>query len=176
MDENHEWLMREVLALERLELTFTPIDLQTHHGLCIQFAVESTVGCPEKLYGEDGLGGQRYIQRMRDKMSADPGSCLFVWLAGDVVGQMNLGHFNDESIGYIHFFYVVPEWRGRGVANTMAEFADEWLNQRGFTKALLSVALDNERAVRFYLRRGWKDLGARPDRPDLHNMEKSLGL
>jgi len=153
---------------------FLPIDLDSHTDLCIQFALDSTFGSPKMLTGEDGLGAQRYIQRMRDKLSADPNSCVFIWLDGEVVGQMNLGRFNNENIGYVHFFYVIPEWRGKGVAKTMAEFTDEWFRQRGFTTALLSVSMDNGRAVRFYVRQGWKDLGPRPDRPDLHNMEKSI--
>lgn len=156
------------------DIKFDPIDLDLHADLCVQFALDSTFGTPEKLMGEDGLGGQRYVQRMRDKIYADPSSCVFAWLDGEVVGQINLGRFNNESIGYIHFFYVIPEWRGRGVAKRMSEFTDEWFRQRRFNTAVLSVDLDNQRALRFYIRQGWKDLGPRPDRPDLHNMEKSI--
>ncbi len=109
---------------------------------------------------------------MRDKLSVDPGCCLHVWCGDEIVGQINLGRFIDPSVGYISVFYVAPVWRGSGVADAMEEFAAVWFKGRHFRSARLSVSPTNVRAVRFYIRRGWRDLGPRADKPELHNMEK----
>jgi ribosomal protein S18 acetylase RimI-like enzyme len=71
-------------------------------------------------------------------------------------------------------FYVAPAWRGKGVADEIEEFVAAWFIARGFRSARLSVSPTNVRAVRFYLRRGWCDLGSRDDKPALHNMEKTF--
>ncbi len=44
-----------------------------------------------------------------------------------------------------------------GNANTFHEFG-----------ARLSISPTNQRALRFYVRRGWTDSGPRPDMPEVH--------
>ncbi len=160
-----------------LDLEFLPVDVDRHAALCIQFAEDTEIcrfGSAMQLHGEDGDWAERYVQRMRDKLSADPESCLHVWRGGEIVGQMNLGRFVDPSVGYINVFYVAPACRGEGVADGMEQYATDWFKRRGFASARLSVTPSNVRAVHFYLRSGWRDLGPREDKPELHNMEKSF--
>ena len=38
----------------------------------------------------------------------------------------------------------------------------------------MSVSPTNQQAVRFYLKNNWRDLGPRPDDPEVHLMEKEL--
>ncbi len=145
--------------------------------MCITFAVDTNMcsfGSAEQLHGEDGKGTERYIQRLRAKLAADPESCLHVWLGGTVVGQLNLGRFIDPSVGYVSVFYVAPQWRGKGVADGMEQYATDWFKRRGFASARLSVTPSNVRAVRFYLRSGWRDLGPREDKLALHNMDRTF--
>src|SRR5579883_2311422 len=150
-------------------LEFKPIDLEKHADLCIAFTQDThrlTEG-PKAVF-EGAVG---YIERMREKLAADPMSCLFAWLKGEVVGQVNLGVFGpDPSIGYINVFYVTPERRGTGIASEMERYACARLRAAGFSEARLSVAWANKRAVRFYEKHGWSDLGERQDRPGFHNM------
>lgn len=158
-----------------MDLEFLPIDLDRHADLCIAFAEDldrCSFGSAEQFHGEDGKGVDRYIQRLRAKLAADPEGCLHVWLDGAVVGQVNLGCFIDPSIGYIGVFYVIPEWRGKGIADAMEQYAMAWFQRHGFASARLSMTPSNVRAVRFYLRNGWRDLGPREDKPELNNMEK----
>lgn len=160
-----------------MNLEFLPIDLNHHAPLCVAFAEDLDVcsfGSAEQFHGEDGQGAERYIQRLRAKLADDPEGCLHVWLGGVVVGQLNLGRFVDPSVGYIGVFYVVPQWRGKGVADGMEQHATDVFKRRGFASARLSMTPSNMRAVRFYLRNGWQDLGPREDKPELHNMEKTF--
>lgn len=158
-----------------MNLEFLPIDLSHHTAVCIQFAEDMQVynfGSAAQFHGSDGKGAERYIERLRAQLSADPESGLHVWQDSEIVGQLILGRFIDLSIGYISVFYVIPAERGRQVANVMEAYAADWFRKRGFASARLSVAPTNVRAMRFYRRHGWEDLGARADKPELHNMEK----
>lgn len=160
-----------------MELEFRPVDLLRHTGLCISFAEDMDMcsfGTASQFHGTDSLGAARYIERMQAKLDADPEICLHVWYNDEVVGQLNLGHFINPSVGYIHVFYVVLHWRGQGIADRMEAYAGEWFRQRQFTSARLSVSPQNIRAMRFYSRRGWQDLGPRADKPEMHNMEKAF--
>ena len=56
----------------------------------------------------------------------------------------------------------------------MEQYATAWFKRHGFASARLSMMPSNIRAVRFYLRNGWRDLGPREDKPKLHNMGKSF--
>lgn len=44
----------------------------------------------------------------------------------------------------------------------------------GLKKARLSVSPTNERAIKFYEKMKWVDLGPREDHPEVHFMEKVI--
>lgn len=131
-------------------------------------------GSMEGLVNENGQGEERFIQRVRTRLAEEPGSCLHVWRNEEIIGQLHLGRFVDPAIGYINMFYVSPAWRGTGVAAAMEDYACAYLEAQGFQSAYLSVAAQNHRALRFYEKQGWTDLGPRPDKPGTHNMEKQF--
>ncbi len=158
-------------------LAFKPIDLEHHAYICIQFAEDTEIcsfGSVDGFREEDGKGAERFIERIRAKLAHDPLSCIHVWRDDNIVGQIHLEQFIDSSIGYINFFYIAPAWRGKGVATRLDDYATAHFKQRGFKSARLSVTPANARAVRFYLNHGWKDLGPREDKPNVHNMENSF--
>jgi len=161
--------------MSRFSLEFRPTDLQRHADLCLRFIEDThlcSFGSMDGFAAEDGQKPQHFIERIAAKLAQDPQSCLHVWIADDIVGQLNFGTFVDPSIGYISHFYVVPSWRGTGVATEMDDFATHHFKQRGYKVARLSVTSANARAMQFYQKHGWRDLGPREDRPVSHNMEK----
>jgi len=158
--------------MNRLSLQFKPINLQQNADLCLKFIKETHLCSFGSMEGFEAEGTERFIQRIADKLSQDPESCLHVWNDNAIVGQLNFGTFVDPAIGYISHFYVTSEWRGTGVASEMGTYAGQYLRRRGFRSARLSVIATNTRAMRFYLKHGWTDLGPREDRPVAHNMEK----
>jgi len=160
-----------------MNLQFKSIDVEQHSAWCIQFAEDTELcsfGAVDGFREEDLRGRERFIERIKLKLSQDTASCVHVWKDGDIIGQIHLGQFSEPTVGYLNFFYVVPAWRGRGVAKIMETYVTTWLEQRDFKSALLSVTMFNERAFRFYKRCGWEDLGPREDRPNIHNMRKIL--
>lgn len=166
--------MRHSTEMSGLNLQFKPINVQRHADLCFKF-MEDTHLCSfgtRDGFDEDGQEAERFTERIRAKLAQDPESCLHVWQDDVIVGQLNFGTFVDPAIGYISHFYVTPPWRGTGVAAEMDAYAGRHLRCRGFRLARLSVIAANVRAVRFYQKHGWQDLGPREGHPAAHNMEK----
>jgi len=62
---------------------------------------------------------------------------------------------NDE----IDQFFLAPEVRGSGLAAELLSVAEQALLARGIVEAVVQCTVGNERARRFYARRGWQERG-----------------
>jgi ribosomal protein S18 acetylase RimI-like enzyme len=56
----------------------------------------------------------------------------------------------------LYQFYVAAEARGSGVAAELMDDAERQLAAGGVSTAWLACAIGNERAARFYEKRGWR--------------------
>lgn len=159
-------------------LKFLPVDIHSHEDLCLKFAADAffeSFGSYDRFHEEDGKGSERYRDWLKERLAADPLSAAHVWLESKIIGQVTLGAWKpDPSIGYVNLYYLIPECRGKGYGVYLERFATAHLKKLGFKTARLSVSPTNLRAVRFYQKNGWKDLGPRPQVPHVHLMEKSL--
>lgn len=98
------------------------------------------------------------------------------------MGQLELGERNPlDEFGYVNLYYLTPAWRGKGLSQEIDSFAMSFLRKLGYKTARLSVSPTNQRAVQFYLKNGWMDLGERtgPElkkvlRYPIHYMEKEV--
>ena len=156
-------------------LDFQPIDFKQHSQVCIEFRVYSFVasfGDADRFHEEDGRGADRYLDWLREKSKADPRSCVHIWFEGQIIGQIEMGRFkSDPAIGYVNLFYLRPQMRGRGMASHLQRYAIDYFRSIGLKKARLSVSPTNARAVAYYKKHGWRDLGPRPGHPEVHLME-----
>lgn len=59
----------------------------------------------------------------------------------------------------LYQFYVAAEARGTGLAAELMADAEQQLSVRGITTAWLACAIGNNRAARFYEKRGWQRIG-----------------
>jgi GNAT superfamily N-acetyltransferase len=59
----------------------------------------------------------------------------------------------------LYQLFVAAEARGKGVAATLIEDAETRLAASGVETAWLACAIGNERAARFYEKRGWQRVG-----------------
>lgn len=55
--------------------------------------------------------------------------------------------------------YVLKPWQGQGVAQQLYDWAESEAKRRGAEHLQLTVYIENERARRFYERRGFADVG-----------------
>lgn len=167
-----------------MDLTFQPINLDLHSSLCIEFRADSffeSFGTDNPFSDEDNLGAVRYIDWLKSRDPNRHGS-FHIWQNGKIIGQLEVGeNKGGGETGYVFLYYLVPEWRGKGLSQALDKYAMDFLKTLGFNKVRLSVAPTNLRAVNFYKKNGWIDLGIR-DEPELrktlkfplHYMEKHI--
>lgn len=75
-------------------------------------------------------------------------------LDGQLAGYYSLG---DEN--YLWHLYVDPAQQRRGVGAALHDAALAAIAARGFSTAKLDVVEVNEKAMRFYRRHGWSEVG-----------------
>jgi GNAT superfamily N-acetyltransferase len=69
-------------------------------------------------------------------------------------------------------YYLVPEARGSGASARLDEYVCGFYANLGLNEARLNVSPSNERAIRHYLKHGWKNLGPDPRHPEILQFEK----
>jgi len=79
-----------------------------------------------------------------------------VFYEGRIVGECMA--FEKDKSGYIEIFYVLPEFRGTGIADTLIKQVFSYLFECGYREAGLNVWERNKRAIRFYSKNGFDDL------------------
>jgi ribosomal protein S18 acetylase RimI-like enzyme len=93
---------------------------------------------------------------------------LFAWHEGQPVGHVMLvltGPSKEplrsalRSCAHISDLFVVPGYWSRGIGTRLMDEAETLAARRGFIQIGLDVAIDNDRAIALYERRGYKDLG-----------------
>lgn len=158
--------------------TFKPIDLDTNSATCLKFRIDSYVesyGGPEKFYADGGEDGSRYLKSLAAKIQIDPWSVVHVWDGEEVIGQIELGQFRpDPSIGYVNLYYLKDCRRGTGLGIALDDYVSQYFRTKGTHKIRLTVSSTNLRAIGFYKKCGWLDIGPRTDYPGTNFMEKSL--
>ncbi len=159
--------------MESKRLVIKPINLDAHAAVCIAFRRDS-YRCS---FGEDGFldeadpKGAGYIEQLRLRAARFPGGYVHVWQGDKIVGQMEMQILEEPRRGYVNLFYLVEEMRGAGVSAELQDYAMDFMRRHGVQTAQLSVSPTNARALGFYRKHGWRDLGLRPGRDNVHLME-----
>ncbi|MGZ3775841.1 MAG: GNAT family N-acetyltransferase [Pseudobdellovibrionaceae bacterium] len=174
LDDSIEKLQRYLQI--RDDLQFVPINLEKDQNLCVQFRIDTFVcsfGNAELFYKVGGP--DHYLTWLKNKIEKNPKSAVHVKFNGEIIGQMELGCLKESpDIGYVNLYYLAPEHRGQGFSAHLDAFAMKYMMNQGCKIVRLSVSPTNKRAVRFYEKQGWRDVGPRPNHPEVHFMEKSL--
>lgn len=162
--------------MDNLILEFKPIDLDKHSDICIACREDSFIcsfGSTEMFYQADGKGAQRYLEWLRKQTAEIPNSCVHGWKDNRIISQIEMGQMKtDPSVGYVYIFYLIPEFRGSGMSTYLERHAASFFKSLGLKVARLSVSLNNKRAIQFYLKHRWRDIGPREGYSDVHYMEK----
>lgn len=108
------------------------------------------------------------------KVAAFPEGNLLALRGAIPVGHISLDVELHERTAQFHLLYVIPEERGSGVADQLHDYALALCARFGVQRASLNVSPSNLRAVHFYRRHSWIDLGPRPGHEYVHVMELRL--
>lgn len=93
-----------------------------------------------------------------------PGKLMLVAVAGDkVVGMIRAemrrrAFYEPSKEGFITEFYILPEYRRKALGNEMLRQASSELKKIGAQIIVADVPSQNEIAVRFYTKRGFRSL------------------
>jgi ribosomal protein S18 acetylase RimI-like enzyme len=158
-------------------LRFRTIDAVHDQEICIRFRRDA-FACSfddgaRRFDLENGPAGLGYIVWLEKMIAAFPSGFVHAWDGGQVIGQLEL-RMRSAEVGYANLFYLCPEVRGAGHGDSLHEYAVQYFRSEGARSALLTVSPTNPRAVRYYERHGWKDLGPREAGADVHVFELRL--
>lgn len=161
-----------------MAVRFAPIDLAAHAATCIRFRKDASAisfNHEVAFFGGDDQGVERYLGVLRRRIEQDPWSCVHLWHGETIIGQMEMGPFKlDPAIGHVNLYYLVPEWRGKGISAQLDAYANTYLAAQGFAEIQLCVSPTNLRAIRYYEKHGWRDAGPREDDPSVRFMRKRV--
>lgn len=159
--------------MHKRQLAFKPIDLDADAAVCVRFRRDSffcSFGV-DGFFREAGPNGEGYIQRLRLRIGKYPDGYVHAWHEGRIVGQMEMQILDEPRRGYVNLYYLIDEMRGTGVSGELQEHAMEFMRRHEVRIAQLSVSPANARALAFYRKHGWRDLGPRPGRDSVNLME-----
>jgi ribosomal protein S18 acetylase RimI-like enzyme len=157
-----------------------PIDLERSAELCVAFRRDSYVcsfGDQSRFIADHGPDGAGYLDWLRTRIGEFPAGHVHVWQGRQIVGQMEMRVRDGvPTFLYVNLFYVIPAERGTGVGEVLHRYALHVGRAQGFTMARLGVSPSNQRALAYYRKHGWRDLGRNPAKPGVHAMELDLAV
>lgn len=152
-------------------LTFRTIDLTAHSQVALRFrdaAIRDGGGTLDRDRTDRG-----YLMWLRERIAAEPRFAVHAWRDEAIVGEIVLDRYwHDPSAGWVNRHYLVPEERGSGAAAEFDAYTEAVFTELGMEKAYAVTFPGNDRALRFYLKRGWSDLGSPAWAPRVHLLEK----
>lgn len=151
---------------------FLPIDLSRDFQTCVQFLCDAFVCSYGNADEFERMGGAAaYLSGLEDLVSTFPEGAIHVWRQERIVGQIEMRIRADSAIGVVNLCYLVPEERGGQLGTELQSCIINLFRKYGVETGRLSVSPSNTRAMKYYSKHGWRDLGPRPDRPYVHAME-----
>jgi ribosomal protein S18 acetylase RimI-like enzyme len=157
---------------------FRDIDLDRDGATCVAFRIDSYVesfGSADRFYEQAGPRAERYLDGLRAKLGALPGSCVHAWLGDQIVGQLELRRAaTSPAEGYVSLYYLAPAYRGVGLGDALDQFATDFFRTVGVIRATLHVSPTNARALAYYRKHGWCDRGVDAAHPEVHVMEREF--
>jgi GNAT superfamily N-acetyltransferase len=138
--------------------------LETERSVVVRTAEESEVDALAKLWYEawqdaharivpEELTRARTLESFRQRLRADLPNVRVVGPIGAPVGFCTVK--GDE----LYQLFVSAPARGSGAAVALIDEAEERLARSGVDTAWLACAIGNDRAARFYEKRGWRLAG-----------------
>ncbi len=129
--------------------------------------------------GVKGFDGPGFLADARRSTQNEPQALVFAMEHGQIAGllQLNMLRGKEKNAGYISFFYLKPEYRGRRLGVQLVGHAVSVFRSCGRSVLQLSVAPTNSRAISLYRDCGFTIIepARRWRHMSLHLMQMDLG-
>ena len=157
-----------------MQIDFREIDVSRHFQMCYAFRKDSYYCSFGTTEGYEASIGD-YRARIIERMEADERFYYHIWHDDQIIGQLEFKPYSFKPrFGYIHLIYVVPEYRGAGIADQAQAFIESTLSELDCIGAILSVSRENTRALKHYSKWGWNFLKQNPNNPLTDYYERSF--
>jgi ribosomal protein S18 acetylase RimI-like enzyme len=155
------------------DLCFRTIDLARDAEVAVAFRRDSYV-C--SFGSADAFGDpDSYLDWLRERIAQQPRGHVHLWQGESIIGQLEMAIQSSAPVrAYVNLFYLAPTVRGHGFGDALHHYAVELMRAGGVSLARLSVSPNNARAISYYLKHAWRDLGPRPDDSSVRLMELCL--
>lgn len=162
-------------AIEDANLWYRPLDMEEDSQFYYQAREEAWITIHGSMLHFNGEG---FLRDAKDQARYDKCSVMQVMQGDKPAGvlQLNLRRDAEKGVGSIPFFYMLPEFRGRGLGVQLLGQAVSIYRPLGRKYLRLRCAPDNHIAQRFYQKHGFRKIGEDPgSRVPLDIMEKYIG-
>lgn len=110
-----------------------------------------------RLFSE---GGESYFKKIAN---GEYGKCMIAYLNSMPVGYIAMSElkFDHRKSKYVEVenMGVSPEYRSMGIGHLLIEEAKKWAKSKSISKLFVVAYSKNEKAVKFYKREGFDDVG-----------------
>ncbi|MCM3118001.1 GNAT family N-acetyltransferase [Neobacillus sp. MER 74] len=157
MKEGNLYKRGEILFYNKIgvdDLNFRTIDIEKDKDMIIKFRKDSYV---VSFGTEEGFGDEiAYINRIRERVNKFPNGQVIIEEDNKPIGQMELQiqEFSGNEIGYVNLFYLIPEYRSKGLGKELICYAENFFRKSNVSEYHLRVSPDNQRAIRLYTKSG----------------------
>ena len=165
-----------ILGMEKNALRFRPLLLPQEKE---QYLSARQDGWQASHGTMDGFDGEKFLSVAQANSAYDK-KCVRLALLGDTpvgVLQMDWLQDADQQAGRVPFFFMMPEFRSKGLGVQLLGHAVCTYRAMGRQTLRLRCAPENERAKQFYISHGFHKVGEEPGGiGHLDTMEKYIGL
>ena len=161
--------------LAAVSLYFVPMRLPEQQQLYLSARQEGWMSSHGTM---DRFDGAAFLAAAQRNYDFDADSVLLAMAGDAMVGilQMDFQQEAERKIGRVPFFYVMPEYRSRGLGIQMLGQAISSFRSRGQQYIRLRCAPENARARKFYQSHSFYKVGEEPGGiGHLDTMEKYIG-
>ncbi len=146
IDKQRKW--RELFGYNGASMLFDPIDLDRE----AEFYMDCRRDAWIFAHGSDKGFSEGYLELAREHARGHELALVKASLGGKVTGVLELDTVREaeENAGWISFYYMLPEYRGKHLAVQLLGHASSIFKKLGRTAIRLCVAEGNERAIKFY--------------------------
>lgn len=155
-------------------MKFRTIDIEKDKDIIIKFRKDSYV---VSFGSEEGFGDEiAYINRIKERVNKFPNGQVIIEKDNLPIGQLELQirDFDGKEIGYVNLFYLIPEYRGKGLGKDLIRYAEDFFRKSNVTEYHLRVSPTNERAIHLYTNSGMVKLREENEKYLVYRMGKLL--
>ena len=136
-------------------LRFKEINIERDYELCLKMQKDVLLCSFGSLAGyEKQLAA--YKKRLLIRQRHPDFYQYHIWFKGKIIGQLDFSTCYEPETGYVRLLYLLPQYRGTGLADKVDAFIRSKMLEQGCMRVLLTVSRSNKRALRFYSKHGWR--------------------